>query len=413
MTSKIAKLLVASVALGALSIATDAAAARFGGGGGGQVRRFGGGQLGGAGFGHFGGARFGGNAFGAGWSGWVGPVFWPYLYGDVLTFALWPYDYYDPFLSYGPDFILTNIFWPDPFLGASYAYGTTYWLDDIYGGFDEYRYGGSGGNGYHRHHPTGVFGTRGFGAETMGSTTGTNNLAQICSGLAPGVADLPISRVEQAVHPTGDQVAALDNLKSASSEARHILQLSCPSDVPLTPVSRLDSVEKRLAAMVQAAQIVRNPLASFYTSLTDEQRQRFDALGTRTNRRSHKIQMVGAASANALAAVCSQRAESFTQPRSLERIEQTVRPTEQQKGALNDLKEASSEAAKQLQAAACPTETPQIPMDRLDAVEKRLDAMAQAVKTVRAPLDKFYASLSDEQKAQFNIMGSAQSSGDR
>jgi hypothetical protein len=52
-------------------------------------------------------------------------------------------------------------------------------------------------------------------------------------------------------------------------------------------------------------------------------------------------------------------------------------------------------------------------MDRLDAVEKRLDAMAQAVKTLRAPLDKFYASLSDEQKARFNIMGSAQRSGDR
>ena len=31
--------------------------------------------------------------------------------------------------------------------------------------------------------------------------------------------------------------------------------------------------------------------------------------------------------------------------------------------------------------------------------------MLQAVKTVRAALDDFYASLSDEQKAQFNVIG--------
>jgi UDP-N-acetylmuramyl tripeptide synthase len=178
-------------------------------------------------------------------------------------------------------------------------------------------------------------------------------------------------------------------------------------------VGRLDGVEKRLAAMLQAAQIMRNPLANFYNSLTDEQRQRFDALGAPTNRRSRRIQMVGPASAKALAEVCSQGTESFVQQRSLERIEQTVRPTEQQKSAFNALKEASSEAAKKLQAAPCPTETPQTPMDRLDAVEKRLDAMVQAVKTVRTPLDNFYVSLSDEQKARFNIMGAVQNSRDR
>src|SRR6201997_2225255 len=28
-------------------------------------------------------------------------VFWPFLLGDIFSYALWPYDYYYPFWSYG------------------------------------------------------------------------------------------------------------------------------------------------------------------------------------------------------------------------------------------------------------------------------------------------------------------------
>jgi LTXXQ motif family protein len=38
----------------------------------------------------------------------------------------------------------------------------------------------------------------------------------------------------------------------------------------------------------------------------------------------------------------------------------------------------------------------------------RLDAMLQTVKNVRAALDGFYNALSDEQKAQFNMIGRQQ-----
>ena len=33
----------------------------------------------------------------AGWGGWVGPVFWPYFFGNLLAFTFWPYPYFDPF----------------------------------------------------------------------------------------------------------------------------------------------------------------------------------------------------------------------------------------------------------------------------------------------------------------------------
>jgi hypothetical protein len=78
--------------------------------------------------------------------------------------------------------------------------------------------------------------------------------------------------------------------------------------------------------------------------------------------------------------------------------------------AFDDLKAASAGAADELKAS-CPAEMPQIPMDRLDAVEKRLLAMVQAVKTLRPALDKFYSALSDEQKARFNTMGWGTGSG--
>jgi hypothetical protein len=45
------------------------------------------------------------------------------------------------------------------------------------------------------------------------------------------------------------------------------------------------------------------------------------------------------------------------------------------------------------------------PPARLAAIGRRLDAMLQAVTTVRAPLATVYATLSDEQKANFDTIG--------
>ena len=96
----------------------------------------------------------------------------------------------------------------------------------------------------------------------------------------------------------------------------------------------------------------------------------------------------------------------------MERIEQAVKPTQEQQDAFARLKIASTEAANQLQAS-CPTQTPQSPMDRFDALGKRLGAMAEAIKTVRPALASFYSSLTDEQKARFNTLGPPQTTSPR
>jgi len=55
--------------------------------------------------------------------------------------------------------------------------------------------------------------------------------------------------------------------------------------------------------------------------------------------------------------------------------------------------------------AGCPTDLASTPTGRIEAMRLRLSAMLEAVRTVRAPLAKFYALLNDEQKARFNACG--------
>ena len=244
--------------------------------------------------------------------------------------------------------------------------------------------------------------------ETTGSVTDSADLAQSCGGLAPGVTDLPIDKIQQSLQLNDDQLRSLNALKAASSQASDALKASCSGEMSMTPLGRLDTVQKRLDGMVQAWGVMRTPLDDFYNSLNDEQKQRFAALGPASGARSNRR---GPASGDNLAARCNSRTENFTQL-PVQRVEQAVRPTQQQQGALEKLKAASTEAANQLQAS-CPAQSPQTPLDRFDAVGKRLDAMAGAVKTVRPALADFYSSLTDEQKARFNTLGPPQNTGPR
>jgi LTXXQ motif family protein len=67
------------------------------------------------------------------------------------------------------------------------------------------------------------------------------------------------------------------------------------------------------------------------------------------------------------------------------------------------LKDASVKAADRLKTG-CPTYQTLTPTGRVEAMEKRLEAMLAAVKTVQPALAKFYDGLSDEQKARFNSL---------
>ena len=215
-----------------------------------------------------------------------------------------------------------------------------------------------------------------------------------CTGLMPGVANLPIEQIRQTVHPTAEQEAALDDLRAASSQASDIIKSACPSSMPLTPKGRLDAAAQRVAATIKALELIRGALARFYDSLSDEQKRRFNAMDGSTER---------ARSAGDMAAICSQQAGSFIDL-PVQRIEQVVQPTAQQRSTFDDLKKATQNAADQLRSS-CPSAVPLSPVARIDTVATQRRAMADAIKSVRPALENFYASLSDEQKARFNMMG--------
>jgi hypothetical protein len=214
----------------------------------------------------------------------------------------------------------------------------------------------------------------------------------ICSGLVPELANLPIEQIRQTVHPAPDQEAALDHLRATSSRASGIIKSVCPSSVPLTPTGRLDAAEQRVDATIKALEIIRGGLANFYDSLSDEQKRQFNAMDGSTE---------PAWPAGDIVAMCSQQAEGFDLP--VQRIEQVVQPTANQRSTFDELKKATQSATEQLRSS-CPSAVPLSPVARVDTATTGLRAVADAIKSIRPALENFYASLNDEQKARFNMM---------
>ncbi len=117
--------------------------------------------------------------------GWVGPLFWPYAYGDFFYYALWPgqYDDADPVWAYGYDDIYQGIFSP-------YNY-------------DEY--------------------VRGSGAPAR-MTALKQSVAESCTDEAAEVTGWPIDQIHDAVQPNPQQNALLDDLGNAIIKASDVIK---------------------------------------------------------------------------------------------------------------------------------------------------------------------------------------------
>ena len=210
---------------------------------------------------------------------------------------------------------------------------------------------------------------------------------RFAQSLAGGAA---IDAIAKAVHPTGDQAGKLDALKSAEADAGKTLASSCAAETPTTAVARLDAVQGRLQAMIQAANTVGGPLDDFYASLNDEQKAAFNALGeNRSGAASNLAQTCGPDNAVPVIAI--------------DQIDSAVQPDAKQQHALAALRDAADKADDAI-LASCPKTAPLTPTGRLDAVKARLQAMLDGVDTVRPALQNFYASLSDAQKAKLDAL---------
>jgi LTXXQ motif family protein len=301
--------------------------------------------------------------------GWAGPVFWPYAYSDIYDDVFWGYPY-DPFWDYGYGDIYGALFSP-------------YGYDDLAGFLGGGGYGYAGG---------GRVASRGNyrGAEPGGQLAG--QLGAMCGDDSRAVAEYPTTRIGELIAPADQaQRDALDALASASVKAAQIVKAACPSSVPFTPIGRMDAMEARLAAMAQAVDAVRGPLDRFYATLSDEQKARLNAAQANDQTRTRSV-----------VENCNAVTTETQWPGA--QIERAVRPTPAEQASLNALRDVVNKAANEL-AASCPSALPVTPPARLDAIAKRLEAMRHAVGEVRTALGNFYGSLSDEQKAQFNMIG--------
>jgi len=345
---------------------------------------------------------FWGSYNGYGYGGWAGPVFWPYAYDYMFGYIFSPWPYYDPFWAYGPFNLYASLFWPYPW-APYYAddegdyYGYDPWLPFSYGDLYGYAPGYAGTRVAREGRLSKNRAAMVAAAETPAEVSG------MCAGQAETLTGLPIEQIDQTVQPTGDQRVNLEALKAASAKVNETLAASCPSEIPMTAPGRLAAMENRIDAMRQAVVTVRVPLEIFYHSLSDEQRAQFNAMRVGSEQPTARVGARNRQTLVSSAEICRAQALGYSTAFPEQEIERSIQPTEAQKAALDELRTVATKGPDLLKDT-CPSEMPSTPTGRLAVVEARLNAMLEAVKTERPAMDKFYNSLSNEQKARFNAL---------
>jgi hypothetical protein len=149
--------------------------------------------------------------------------------------------------------------------------------------------------------------------------------------------------------------------------------------------------------MISGVATVQPALDKFYGLLNDEQKARLNAVAEDQERKTERRR------SRSLARPCDVAQSSVLQWPA-EEIEARLHPADAQRTGLTALQNASAKAADVL-ATSCRIDEAATPPARLTAVGNRLGVMLEQVKLVRTALDNFYATLNDEQKAQFEAIG--------
>ena len=286
--------------------------------------------------------------------GTLGPLAWPTAYEDVIGFTLWPKEYGERLRVHGMGDVLATALAPSASVAARMR------------------------------------------ANVQQARADEPNVAPIvptCGSVDLTSSDWPIAQIASTVDLTDAQRGALDQFKTALSDAMSSIKSSCRNDADLAPVERLRAMQDSLWTVHDAAQLIRTPLAKFYDSLTDEQKQKFAApeppqTGGRTMSRSDMARM------------CDLPASAEAPMRQ---IEQGLRPTKAQRASLELLQKKSFEMGQFLMAS-CLKPMPATPADRLDAAADRLTAVIFAISNVNIALNDFTSELNDEQKARLNSL---------
>ncbi len=107
--------------------------------------------------------------------------------------------------------------------------------------------------------------------------TQSANIAAGCGG-SPTAIDWSMNEISQSVQPTVTQRDALADVKQSFDKAATDLDAHCPTSIPPTALSRLDTIQGRLDSTWRATLSIQVALANFESKLSDAQKVRFDAM---------------------------------------------------------------------------------------------------------------------------------------
>jgi len=285
--------------------------------------------------------------------GKVGPLAWPTAYEDVIGFTLWPKEYGDRLRTHGIGDVLGSAFSPAAALAMRAEPGRT----------------------------------KQARADDNAPAVST------CGSVDLTASDWPIAQIASAIDLTGAQREALERFKTALNDAVSSIKSTCRDKANLLPVERLRSLQNVLWAVHDAAQLIRTPLAAFYDSLDEAQKQKFAApataqAGNRTMSRSEMARMCGVPASSDV---------------PMRQIEKGLNPTKEQRASFEVLQKKASEMGQFL-LASCLKPIPATPPERLDAAADRLTAVIFAASNVNMALNDFTSRLTDEQKSKLNTM---------
>jgi hypothetical protein len=220
----------------------------------------------------------------------------------------------------------------------------------------------------------------------------------------PACAEAPsssalVERIEQIVRPADAQREALRELGNALQAAAERIGAACATDGSGGPNARLETMWRRLRAMRQAVALARAPLRSFYEILSEEQRTRLDtAAAVDPNVRA----LAAREASDRFVRMCSESTRMPEWP--LASIAQTVKLDDDQRPMLELLMGTSMHYAHELRASCSAAPAPITSTERLEAVDQRLGDIVYAVTVLRGMLNRFYNSLTQEQRARFDAM---------
>lgn len=227
-------------------------------------------------------------------------------------------------------------------------------------------------------------------ARTDAKADATAGSRGICT-IDPPAEQWPAAQIERSLQLNAVQRDALAQLKAALRDAAANIKSACRDEGAIPSVERLRAMQSTLWAIHDAVIGLRSPLAKFFDSLTDEQRQKFAApASAQADPRSM--------SAAAIAKLCGAPASNDGQARQAER---QLNLNKAQRASLDAFQKKSSEMGQFLMAS-CLKPVASTPVERIDAAADRLTALIFAASSVNLALNDFYNQLNDEQKSKFN-----------